>query len=202
MVFDPTFPDIDEATFKECNWKEYYPGAQEQISPNAPEVRGQEIDLQMYVDSDHAGDQTNRRSRMGYIIYVNKAPVIWHSKKQTRVETSVFGAEFCAMTQGIERLRGLRYKLRMMGVQISGASYVYGDNMSVIYNTQSPESRLNKKSNSICYHACRVAVASGEVRTGHVRSEKNPADICTNIIAGGIKRESLTRMILYDIYDV
>jgi hypothetical protein len=153
----------------------------------------------MYVDSDHGGDLINRRSRTGYIIYVNRAPVIWHSKKQTRVETSVFGAEFCAMTQGIERLRGLRYKLRMMGVPISGPSYVYGDNMSVIYNTQTPESRLNKKSNSICYHACREAVASGEAITGHVRSEKNPADICTKVIAGGQKRDSLTRMVLYDI---
>ncbi len=73
----------------------------------------------------------------------------------------------------------------MMGVPISGPSYVYGDNMSVIYNTQTPESRLNKKSNSICYHACREAVASGEAIIGHLRSEKNPADICTKVIAGG-----------------
>jgi hypothetical protein len=199
MVFDPSYPEIDEGVFVNCDWKDYYPGAKEQISPNAPEPRGKEVDLRMYVDSDHAGDQTTRRSRTGYIIYVNSAPVIWHSKKQTRVETSVFGAEFCAMTQGIERLRGLRYKLRMMGVEISGPSYVYGDNMSVIYNTQKPSSRLNKKSNSICYHACREAVASGEVRTGHVRSEKNPADICTKIIAGGMLRTSLTRMVLHDI---
>jgi hypothetical protein len=199
MVFDPRYTEPNEADFKECDWHDYYPGAQEQISPNAPDVRGKEIDLTMYVDSDHGGDLINRRSRTGYIIYVNRAPVIWHSKKQTRVETSVFGAEFCAMTQGIERLRGLRYKLRMMGVPISGPSYVYGDNMSVIYNTQTPESRLNKKSNSICYHACREAVASGEAITGHVRSEKNPADICTKVIAGGQKRDSLTRMVLYDI---
>jgi hypothetical protein len=200
MVFDPTYPTVIEGDFKHCDWKEYYPGAEEQISPNAPTARGKEIDLRMYVDSDHAGDQLNRRSRTGYIIYVQKAPVIWHSKKQTRVETSVFGAEFCAMTQGMERLRGLRYKLRMMGVPISGPSFVYGDNMSVIHNTQRPESRLNKKSNSICYHACREAVAGGEARTGHVRSEMNPADICTKIIPGGIKRKSLTKMVLYDIY--
>ena len=43
-----------------------------------------------------------------------------------------------AMKQGTEAVRGLRYKLRMMGVQISGLTYVYGDNMSVIHNTQCP----------------------------------------------------------------
>ena len=56
---------------------------------------------------------------------------------------------------GMEAVRGISYKLRMMGVQISGPIYVYSDNMSVIYNTQRPESNFRKKSNSICYHAVR-----------------------------------------------
>jgi hypothetical protein len=33
----------------------------------------------------------------------------------------------------------------MMGVQINGPSYIYGDHMSVIHNTQWPESTLKKK---------------------------------------------------------
>lgn len=72
------------------------------------------------------------------------------SKKQSTIETSVVGAEFVAMKAGMMKLRGLRYKLRMMGVEIAGPSYIYGDNMSVIHNTQRPESTLKKKINSIC----------------------------------------------------
>jgi len=37
----------------------------------------------------------------------------------------------------------------------------------------------------------------GETLTGHIRSEDNPADICTKVIPGGIKRDHLTEMILY-----
>jgi hypothetical protein len=81
------------------------------------------------------------------------------------------------MKKGMEYLRVLRYKLRMIGVAISGLSCIYGDNMSVIYNTQQPESMLKKKSNSICYHAMRKAVAMGECLTGHVSTHNNPADI-------------------------
>jgi 3-keto-L-gulonate-6-phosphate decarboxylase len=125
------------------------------------------------------------------------APILWYSKKQGTVETSVFGAEFVAMKQALEATRGIRYKLRMMGIPIDGPTYVYGDNMSVIHNTQRPESTLKKKSNSICYHFVRESVAMGESLTGHVRSEDNPADICTKVIAGGIKRERLTDMIMY-----
>jgi hypothetical protein len=69
----------------------------------------------------------------------------WLSQKQPTLELSVFGAEFVAMKLGVEALGGIRYKLRMMGVPIAGPTYVYGDNMSVIHNTQQPESTLKKK---------------------------------------------------------
>lgn len=105
------------------------------------------------------------------------------------------------MKQGIECVRGIRYKLRMMGVPLSGPTYVYGDNMSVIHNTQKPESTLKKKSNSICYHAIRESVAMGESLTAHVPSKQNPADLATKIIPAGQLREFLVRMLLYDIYD-
>ena len=54
------------------------------------------------------------------------------------------------MKTGVETLRGIRYKLRMMGVEIDGPTYIYGDNQFVINNTSKPESVLKKKSNSIC----------------------------------------------------
>ena len=129
------------------------------------------------------------------------APIVWFSKRQPTVETSVFGAEFVAMKNGMETLRGLRYKLRMMGVQLSGPSFVYGDNMSVIHNTQRPESMLRKKSNSICYHAIREAVAINELLTGHVSTHHNPADIATKVVPGGQQQNYLVGLVLYDIME-
>ena len=89
----------------------------------------------MWVDSDHAGDKVTRRSRTGYFIFLNTALINWLSKKQATIEGLVFGAKFAAMKTGVEALRGIRYKQRMMGVPLNGLTYVYGDNMSVIYNT-------------------------------------------------------------------
>eukprot|EP00957_Ditylum_brightwellii_P086053 6546829-Ditylum_brightwellii.AAC.1 len=144
MVSDPTYPEINGNDFLECDWKECYRDAKEPIPPNAPKPRGRELNLRLFVDSDHAGDKTNRKSRTGFFIYLYMAPVVLHSKKQNMIESSVFGAEVCAMKIGIETCRGLRYKLRMMGVPLFGPTYVYGDNMSVIHNTQRPESTLKK----------------------------------------------------------
>ena len=54
----------------------------------------------MFVDSDHAGDKSDRRSRTGYMIFMNMAMNNWHTKKQATVEGAVFGAEILAMNQG------------------------------------------------------------------------------------------------------
>ena len=119
LVFDPSYPVIDMSVFKDCDWKHFYGDVKEALPPNAPTPRGKEVDLRLFCDSDHAGDKLRRRSRSGCLIYVNSALVVWYSKRQPTIETSVFGAEFVAMKQGMETLRGLRYKLRMMGVPIT-----------------------------------------------------------------------------------
>jgi hypothetical protein len=84
---------------------------------------------------------------------------------------------------------------------LSGPTFVYGDNMSLVHNTQRPESVLKKKSNSICYHAVRESAAMGEPIIGHVPSVENPADIFTKVVPGGQKRDHLIRLLLHDLCD-
>ena len=129
------------------------------------------------------------------------ACIICHTKRQATVESAVFGTVFVAMKQAMEVSKRLRYKLRMMGVPIDGPTHMYGDNMSIIHNTQCPESQLKKKSNSICYHAVREEVAMRELLTGYVKTDENPVDILTEVVGGGIKRKNLVQMNLYDIHD-
>ena len=200
LIFDPSYPTIDYSSFPECEWKEFYPGAEEPIPPDAPEARGRPVDLRMFVDSDHAGDKSIRRSRTGMLIFCNNALIDWVSKRQSTIETSVFGAEFVAMKHGMEKLRALRYKLRMMGVRVDAPSYIYGDNLSVVRNTQKPESQLGKKNNSICYHFARESVAMGESRVTHISTQDNYADLMTKVLCGR-RRKFLVAGLLNDIYD-
>ena len=73
-------------------FKEILPG-------NMPEPRGQGIIMRSFVDTDHASDSITRRSRTGFVICLNTAPIYWYSKEQTTVKTSSFGSEFVAMKQ-------------------------------------------------------------------------------------------------------
>ena len=182
LVLNLRYPEINHSDFPDNDWTLMYGNVTEAIPPNAPTLHGKEVNLHLYVDSDHAGDKYTCQSGTGFLIFLNSTLIMWKSKKQPTIETSVFGAEFMAMKHGMETLQGLRYKFRMMGVPISGPSYIYGDNISIIHNMECLESTLKKKSNEICYHAIHESVAMGESRTGHVVTAENPADLATKII--------------------
>ena len=203
MIFDPSDPDIDFSEFERRDWStsEFGTVESDKAPPNAPGPRGRGFVMRIFIDADHASDTVTRRSRSGFLCYLNCAPITWFSKKQTSVETSSFGSEFVAMKHGTEYVRGLRYKLRMMGIPILGPAYIYGDNQSVLFNTTIPESTLKRKSQSLCYHFVREGCAKDEWRTCYVNTKDNPADILTKAIPSGELRARLVRMILYHLFD-
>jgi hypothetical protein len=88
------------------------------------------------------------------------------------------------MKIALEMNSALRYKLRMMGVPIEGASNTFGDNASVIKNVTLPESTLNKRHNSIAYHKCREECACGAARVAHEAGKENCSDGLTKCLAG------------------
>jgi hypothetical protein len=114
---------------------EFYGDVCEAVPPDMPESLGKEVDLRMICDSNHAGCKQTRRSWTGILIYCNLALIIWVSKQQPTILTFVFGAEFVAMKHGIQALRGLRYKLCMMGMPLIGPSFIYGNNKSQLTNS-------------------------------------------------------------------
>ena len=104
------------------------------------------------------------------------------------------------MKQCCEYLRGLRYKLRMMGIPVDGPVFIYGDNQSVLANTTNPDSVLKKKSQSIAYHFVREGVARGEWRTSYVNTHDNEADLLTKPLPNGEKRQGFVMNLLHHIF--
>ena len=132
----------------------------------------------------------------GILIFINKAPIVFYSKRQNSVETSTFGSEFTACKQALELIKALSYKLRMFGILIKGPASIYCDNEAVYKNVSIPESVLNKKHHSVAYHACRQAVASGMIRVTKEDTLTKIADIFTKVM-GRVKRESILELFTY-----
>ena len=175
--------------------KELYPVAVEGIPSNVPKPRGRPVQMSVFVDVDHAGDKITRRSRTGILIYLNSAPILWHSKRQNTVETSTFGSEFVATRQAFEMIKALNYKLRMFGIPIPDTAKIFGDNQSVILNCSVPQSTLKKKHYSINYNYVRECVAAGIGLVYKVDTGENLADLFTKVM-DKVKRKKFVQTIL------
>ncbi len=156
-----------------------YPDAFEEIDVNLPKALIDEMEITVFVDSDHAHDKVSRRSISGILIFVGRTPVIYSSKRQGAIETSTYGAEFCAMKNAVEELIALRYMLRCLGVKVEHASLVCGDNMGVVQNATISESLLKKKHVGISHDKTREAAAAGIAHPIKVGGADNYADVLT-----------------------
>ena len=84
-----------------------------------------------------------------------------------------------------EYIRGLCYKLQMMGIPWEDPAHISGDNQSVLANTNIPDSTLKKKSQIIAYHFIREGSARDYWRTSYVNTHDNEVDLLTKLLPSG-----------------
>ena len=193
LAFDPQHPKISERMFTRYDWQDFYRDMSEAILDNMPTPRGNSMSTHCFVDASHGSARVTRRSQSGILIFCNRAPTIWYSKRQNTVKTSTFGSEFQAIKNAVKLTEALRYKLRMFGVPIEGATNLFCDNKAVYKNTLLPESTLKKKHHSIAYHRCREAVAAGTARVAKDGTKTNLADRFTKILPQARREELLVK---------
>jgi hypothetical protein len=183
---DPIYVGGEDAMQQDFtqSFQNQYPDAKEEIDAKIPPPLIDEIEITAFVDSDHAHDLTTRRSITGLLILVGRTPVFILSKRQGAIETSTYGAEFCGMRTAVEEVQSVRYMMRCLGVKVSYASLVCGDNLAVIQNCTVSDSLLKKKHVAIAYHKSREAAAAGMIHPMKVLSKDNFADLLTKAMAG------------------
>ena len=189
MVFNDSYIRWKDSDFPSYNWSEYYRDVTDEIPPNAPTPRGLPVQINTFVDASHARNKLNRQSHSGILIYLNRSPIIWYFKSQKTIETSTFGSEFVALRIATKLIKGLHYKLHMLGILLDGPANVLIDNDTGIKNSTIPSSVLQKKHNAICYHFVREAVAANVMRIAYIPSSENLAGMFTKFL-GATKLKS------------
>ena len=92
-------------------------------------------------------------------------------------------------------IEGLRFKLRMSGVEIDGPCNLFCDNNAVVLNSSVPESMLKKKHAAINYHRAREAIAAGVICVAKESTATNIADLLTKCLPGPSLREHANRVL-------
>ena len=96
-----------------------------------------------------------------------------------------------ALKNGVELVKALRYKLRMFGAPIEGATNIYCGNEAEYKNCSVPVLTFRKKYRSIAYPRNREAVAAVTCRIAKEDSKTNLSNLFTNILSIIVRKEPL-----------
>ena len=181
--------DYNEFTRKTKDFSEVYRDAKEEKPCDYVEPRGRPVMMTAFTDASFASNKKTQRSHSGYVIFLNRAPILRYGKRQATVESSTFSSDFWALKVTVEAIQFLRFKLRSFGVPIMNeeAAYVYCNNQGVVKNTTKVESKMDKKHSAMAYHFVRYAVAAGMITIAWIRTGENLADVFTKRLTVAIR---------------
>lgn len=143
---------------------------------------GTEVSVTAFTDSDYANDPDDSKSVSGYITLLDGNVISYGSRKQGVNAQSSTEAEYIAMNEGVKDLLwiiGLCEELKWP----TSTPLLRGDNQAALYLTEKPGKHSNTKHICNKFHLVRHLVEDGKMRTLHVPTDSNTADIMTKPLA-------------------
>jgi len=137
------------------------------------------VDLKLsgFADSDFSSCSDSRKLTTGYCMFLGTSLVAWKSKKQEVISMSSAEAEYKAMSMAVREMMWLRFLLEDLWIDVSEASVLYCDNTAAIHIANNPVFHERTKHIERDYHHIREKIILGLIRTLHVRTENQLADI-------------------------
>jgi len=92
--------------------------------------------INVYSDSDWAGDSATRKSVTGYIIFVMGCPVMWKSRQQTCVGLSSSEAELYACVDAVKEVKFLIQLMESVHLEVDLPVTIRVDNTGAIFMSE------------------------------------------------------------------
>ena len=138
--------------------------------------------LEAFADADYAGDTTDRKSRSGSLLLLNRTPVSWSSRKQACVSTSTTEAEYVAASSTTKDIIWFRRLLSNLGFHQTAPTPLFSDNQSAIRLVHNPEYHRRTKHIDIVYHFIRDHQRQGAINVCYTPTETQLADLFTKAL--------------------
>ena len=130
------------------------------------------------------GQEIDRKSRSGYLVFAFGSLVAWFSKKQSTTALSSTEAELIAILEGIKEIKWLRDFLDELGFEFPEPTVMHQDNQSAIAIAVNPVHHARVKHMEIKTYFIREHIENGTVRFVYCPTNLMLADILTKALPG------------------
>ena len=125
----------------------------------------QELQLEFWSDHNFVGDNSDRKSRSGWIGMLNNCTFIWKSRKQTGVSLSTTEAEYIALSCCSMDVQWIRQLMTEIGFDLTSGTIVYGDNNASISWANELVCKRKAKHVEVKYHFVRQLVQNKQIQS-------------------------------------
>ena len=143
-------------------------------------VRDSGLRLSVYADADYAAASTDRRSVSGVAVVLGHTAIGWKSSTQKCVTTATCEAEYVALCDASKEALFTRAVFVLLQPELRGMRVdIFGNNEGAEAIADNPSSASRSKHIDVKLHFIRGLTRTGEVRTWHVGTEEQHADVPT-----------------------
>lgn len=139
-----------------------------------------------FTDADWAGDKDDRKSVMGFILFLNGCPIMWRSKQAQIVALSSAESEFIAVSECVKEIIFVVQILTSIGIPVKTPITVRVDNMGAIFMSENASSNQRTRHIHVRHRFVVELTEQKFIEVLFVSSSENLADGLTKNVSGDI----------------
>lgn len=136
----------------------------------------------------------------GYLVTFGGAVVSWKSKKQVTVKRSYVEVEFRSMVLAVAEVTWLINVFKELGININFPIQMFCDSKVVIKIAINPIFHERTKHIDIDYHFVREKVLQGVIKTFHVSTKEQVANLLTKSLGKQPHNYLMSKLMLKDLF--